>query len=157
MTDEENEKSLHDRVKDDIAEAFRAGDRHRTDVLRTLLGDAVKDARRKEVRLPTDAEMIGHLRKFVANAELMASSLERAGRPEDAARSRSEAAFLSEYLPPSVSDDDVRTFLSGLKASGALPAGNAAMGAAMKALRDRYGDSFDGRTMTPLVKEALSS
>ena len=150
------EKTLHDRIKEDINTSLRAGDQHRTDILRTLLGDAVKEARKKEIRLPTDQEMIGFLRKFVTNAGVMAQSFDKAGRGADAAKSRAEIEILTAYLPAGVSDDDVRAFLTELKASGAIPAGNAGLGAAVKALKDKYADAFDGRTMTQIAKEVVA-
>ena len=121
-----------------------------------MLGDAVRDARKKDVRLPTDIEMIGHLRKFVANAGVMAESFEKAGRVDEAVKSRAEAAILAGYLPAEVSAEDVRAFLLELKASGTIPSGNAGLGAAVKSLKDKYGDAFDGKTMTPVAKEVVA-
>lgn len=157
MTQEETPKPLHDIIKADIETAFRAGDKHRTGVLRTLLADAVKEARREEIRPPTDIEVIRFLRKFVTNAETNAVSYERIGRLDAANESRAEVVILKEYLPPEISEHDVRAFVSELKLSGAIPAGNAGVGAAIKALKEKYADSFDGKLMTPIVQSVVTA
>ncbi|MCV9964645.1 GatB/YqeY domain-containing protein [Pararhizobium sp. BT-229] len=156
MTTEAAETSLHDRIKTDIDTAFRAGDKATTGSLKSLLGDAVRDARKKEVRLPTDIEIIALLRKFVANAQVRAASYEKNGRTAEAGKERAEITLLSTYLPPEISADDVRAFLEGLKASGTIPAGPKGLGDAVKALKEKYGNSFDGNTMTPIAKEVVS-
>lgn len=153
----EEVKTLYAIIMEDIDTSFRAGLKHRTSVLKTLVGDAVKEARRKEVRLPTDAEMIGLMRKFVANAEINAVSFDKMERGEKAAESRAEIAILKEYLPAEISADDVRAYLLELKANGTIPAGKAGMGTAVKALREKYGDAFDGKTMTPIAQEVVSA
>jgi hypothetical protein len=146
---------LYERIKADIMEAARAKDSARANLLRTLVGDAVTLARAKEIRDPADDEMIRLVRKFVANAELTAETCERAGR--DASGAKAEIAILSGYLPATVSEDDMRAVLETLKTEGALPAGPAGTGAAMKALKERFGDRFDGKRANPVVKAFLAS
>ncbi len=155
MAHENAKETLHDRIKDDIAVAFRAGETLRTDALKTLISDAVTQARKKEVRLPTDLEIIALLRKYIVNGNEMAAAYDKGGRVAEAEKSRAEIAILTEYLPAEVSEADVRTFLSGLKASQAVPAGNAGLGFAVKALKEKFGEGFDGRTMTPIAKEIV--
>ncbi|MCS4088974.1 GatB/YqeY domain-containing protein [Rhizobium sp. BK176] len=150
-------KSLHDTLKTDIDTAYRAGDKHRTTVLKTLLSDAVKNATKTEKRLPTDAEIVSLLRKFVTNATETANAFDKQGRPENAAPYRAEVVILNEYLPAEVSGDDVRAFVEGLVASGDVPAGPKGLGDAVKALKAKYGDAFDGKVMTPIAKTALGN
>jgi uncharacterized protein YqeY len=64
--------------------------------------------------------------------------------------------ILNEYLPPEVSTDDVRTFVEGLVASDGIPAGLKGLGDAVKALKAKYGDAFDGAVMTPIAKSVLA-
>lgn len=156
MTTDTAKSEFHDRLKADIETAYRAGDKHRTTVLKTLLSDAIKNATKTEKRLPTDAEIVSLLRKFVANATENAEAFEKQGRLESAVAYRAEIVILNEYLPPEVSDDDVRRFLEGLVASGDIPAGPKGLGDAVKALKAKYGDAFDGKVMTPIAKSVLA-
>jgi uncharacterized protein YqeY len=157
MTTDTAKTAFHDRLKADIDTAYRAGDKHRTTVLKTLLSDAVKNATKTEKRLPTDAEIVSLLRKFAANATETANAFDKQGRPENAAPYRAEVVILNEYLPPEVSEDDVRAFIEGLVASGDVPAGPKGLGDAVKALKSKYGDAFDGKVMTPIAKTALGN
>jgi uncharacterized protein YqeY len=150
------EKTLHDTIKDDIEAAFRAGDKQRTNSLKTLLGDAVTAARKEVIRPPTDLEIIGFLRKFIANAKVRAEAFGSQGREADVTREREEITLLTSYLPPEISADDVRAFLADLKASGSIPEGPKGLGDAIKALKGKYGDSFDGAAMTPIAKSVVA-
>ncbi|MBY3155508.1 GatB/YqeY domain-containing protein [Rhizobium laguerreae] len=147
---------LHDRIKADIDTAFRAGEKHRTDVLKTLISDAVTLAKKDEDRLPTNIEIVALLRKFIANAATMAAAFDKDGRAEKASLARAEIVILTGYLPPEVSADDIRAFLEGLKASGDIAIGPKGLGDAVKALKAKYGDAFDGKTMTPIAKEVVA-
>jgi uncharacterized protein YqeY len=156
MTTNTEKTEFHDRLKADIGTAYRAGEKHRTTVLKTLLSNAITNATKTEKRLPTDAEIVALLRKFVTNATATADAFDKQGRPESAAPYRAEIVILNEYLPPEVSADDVRTFVEGLVASGGIPAGPKGMGDAVKALKAKYGDAFDGAVMTPIAKSVLA-
>jgi uncharacterized protein YqeY len=147
---------FHDRIKADIDTAYRAGEKHRTTVLKTLLSNAITNATKTEKRLPTDAEIVSLLRKFVTNATETANAFDKQSRPESAAPYRAEVVILNEYLPPEVSTDEVRTFVEGLVASGGIPAGPKGLGDAVKSLKAKYGDAFDGAVMTPIAKSVLA-
>jgi hypothetical protein len=153
MTDE---LSLYDRVEQDMKAAFRAGDKKKNLLLGSLLADAKNEASKKEARLPTDQEMTAQLRKFVANARTNADAFERLDRHEDANACLAEIAILSPYLPPEISEADIRKVLDGLMSSGNLPVGKAGIGIAMKSLKDTYGTSFDGKVMKPFVEKVLA-
>nr|WP_250807179.1 GatB/YqeY domain-containing protein [Neorhizobium tomejilense] len=150
------QNALHDRIKADLNTAFRASERAKTDLLRSLLGDATTEVRKKEDRLPNDLEMIAQLRKFVANAKANAASYEKLGRPEAAEAALNEIAILAPYLPAEVSEADVRAVLADLIASGKVAAGNAGIGLAMKALKEKFGNAFDGKALKPLVEQVLT-
>ena len=145
---------LHERIKNDIHAAFRARESRKTSLLKTLFSDATTAARAKENRMPTDDEMVKIIRKYVGNAEIMVEACKKNGR--DPADSLEEIAILSTYLPAEVTDAETRSFLDVLKASGHLPAGPAATGAAMKALKEHFAERFDGKLMTPVVKSVLA-
>lgn len=155
MPTEPTNSSLYERLVAARKEAFVAREKRTDSLLGTLLGDATTAARRKVIRDPSDLELIALLRTYVANAKVMAEAFEKNGRSADAENARAEVAILSEYLPPEISTDDIRTFLEGLKAAGAVSAGPKGMGDAVKALKEKYGDGFDGKVMTPIAKEIL--
>lgn len=157
--DAEKAKTLHDIISADAKDTVGATDdaeKAKNKLLNLLLSDARAIATRKEKRDPTDAEMISQLRKFSDNARINADAYTKLGRePSVIAAALAEIDILKPYLPPEVTDTDVTAFLDGLKASGTLAAGPAGLGGAIKALKEKYGDAFDGKRMTPLAKSAL--
>lgn len=144
---------LYEVIKKDCDESFKARSAAKTNLLKTLLADAVNAARAKENRLPTDDEIIKLLRKYIANAELMVTTLKEKDR--DAGAFVYEIEVLSAYLPAEVDLSEVTALVQELKKAEGFPTGPAGLGVAMKALKDRYAERFDGKTMTPVVKSAL--
>lgn len=160
MTQDNPKTAFYDRIKADIDVAFRARDTVRADLLKTLISDATTAARKKENRLPFDSEIVILARKYIENARIMIDAYKKADiekSREKIEKSSTEIEILQEYLPAEVSTEDVRAFVSELKSAGTLPAGPAALGSVMKALKDKYGNAFDGKVMTPIAKEILSA
>ena len=146
---------LHEMIKREIDAAFRARDTHRTNLLKTLYAEFQSSARSKENRPATDDEVLRTIRKFIANATILAEAFERAGR--DPSIHRLDIEVLGGFLPEEVGVDEVRNSIEELIASGAVTRAPSSTGAVMKFLKDRYGERFDGKTMSPSVKAALSA
>jgi len=80
-----------------------------------------------------------------------------AGRTEAAAKERAELAVIEAYLPAAMSDDEVAAIVADeiAKAAASGQTGGKAMGAVVKAVRDRVGSGADGAKIAALVKSAL--
>jgi SAM-dependent methyltransferase len=79
-------------------------------------------------------------------------------RDEITAKEKAEAEVLAAYLPAAMSDDELNAIVAAEVASAAA-AGNTgmkAMGAVVKAVRERAGSSADGSKIADLVKAALA-
>lgn len=157
MTQEEPVKLLHDKIKEDIDTAFRAGEKAKTNSLKSLLSEAVTEARKKEVRLPFNSEIILLIKKFIATATERAASYQDAGRSDDVAREQAEIALLTTYLPETIPDETVRAFIARLKSEGKLSPFPKGIGEANKAMEREFGDSFDRKVMTPIATEVLKA
>ena len=87
-----------------------------------------------------------------------ADLFEQAGRAESATKERAELVVIQKYLPAAMSDADLATVVSeevaNAAASGAT--GGKAMGAVIKAVRDRVGSLADGQRISAAVKAALA-
>jgi uncharacterized protein YqeY len=77
---------------------------------------------------------------------------ESGGREELAAREASEAANLEQYLPPAVSDDELRDAVHAAIAAGATNLG-AVMGRVMPLFKGRA----DGSQISAIAREALAA
>ena len=107
----------------------------------------------------TDDQVIKVLQSEVKKRQESAEVYEQAGRTEAAVKERAEAEVLSVYLPAALSDDElagvVQEEVARAAAQGAQ--GMKAMGAVVKAVRERVGSGVDGSKIADLVKAALSA
>ena len=81
-----------------------------------------------------------------------------AGRPQQAARSRAEAAVLEAYLPAALGDDDLQRIIGEEIAAAATAGaqGMKAMGKVVAAVRAQAGPTADGAKIAAMVKAALA-
>ena len=105
----------------------------------------------------TDDQAIAVLRSEAKKRAESAQIYADAGRTDAATKERSEQAIIEAYLPAAMSDEDVAKIVAEevAKAAAAGATGGKAMGAVVKAVRERVGASADGGKIAALVKSAL--
>lgn len=142
------------KIRDDLNAARKErADRERILLLSTLAGEVERVGKDSGSRETTDAEALAVIRKFIKNAEQTAADLGKAGR--DAGHIQREIGILEAYLPAAVAEQEVESAVREILAGMAGGNPKAAMGLAIKALKERFGDRFDGNAMVPAVKRAL--
>ena len=142
---------LKSKLEDDLNRARKARDRLRT----TVLSSTLAELKNKEIetRRPADDEMVREvLARAVKQRHEAASQMRDAGREELASREEEEAAMLGEFLPPPLTEAQVREMVRELAA-----AGPSQMGAIMGALVPRIRGRFDGKEASRIVREELES
>ena len=142
---------LKSKLEDELNRARKARDRLRT----TVLSSTLAELKNKEIetRRPADDEMVREvLAKAVKQRHEAASQMRDAGREELASREEEEAAMLGEFLPPPLTEAQVREMVRELAA-----AGPSQMGAIMGALVPRIRGRFDGKEASQIVREELES
>ncbi|MTA93595.1 MAG: GatB/YqeY domain-containing protein [Actinobacteria bacterium] len=152
--------SLKLQLKNDLTAAMKASNDIAKSTLRMALS-AITNAEvagDEAVEL-TDDQVIKVLQSEVKKRQESAEVYEQAGRTEAAIKERAEAEILSVYLPAALSDDElagvVQEEVARAAAQGAE--GMKAMGAVVKAVRERVGSGADGSKIADLVKAALSA
>src|SRR5713101_1141138 len=138
------------RIQEDLKAAMKNGDKLRTMALRGVLSEISrleKDVRRD----PNDAEILQIIKRERAKREESLEFARQAKRDDLIEQNETEAKILESYLPATVSPDDVRAEIQV-----AIEAGAIQMGPLMKALRDKFGASLDGKVASELAKEALA-
>ncbi len=137
-----------------ITEALRSGDALRTLVLRMLRSELhnAKIAQGSEL---SEEEMLVITKREVKKREEAARAYEAAGSDERAANERAELTILSEYLPAAADETLIRQHILSLKQQGTIPEGPAAIGAAMRSLKETFGATLDGARAAQLIREAL--
>jgi uncharacterized protein len=143
---------LIEQIRADMIEARKADDAVAKSLLVTLYAEATRVGKDKRNGASTDEEVIGVVRKFLANAEETARLLE--GQGKYACTQAREQVILQNYLPTQMTDAEltgaVRVIVTDLGVSGAK-----AMGAVMAELKARHGGRYDGKVASTIVKQIL--
>ncbi len=149
---------MKEQLRADLTAAMRARDDVKVATLRMALAAVTKAevAGKEQVSL-SDAEVMSVLRSEMKKRHEAAEMYDTGGRADRAERERAEAAVLAAYMPPEMDDAAlaaiVQDAVAAAAASGAT--GGKAMGAAVKAVRERVGDGADGARIAAAVKIAL--
>ena len=150
--------TLKDRIKSDITEAMKAREEAKLSTLRMVLS-ALQNAEvaGDEAIVLTDDQAIAVLRSEAKKRAESAQIYADAGRTDAATKERAEQAIIEAYLPAAMSDEDVAKIVAEevANAAAAGATGGKAMGAVVKAVRERVGASADGGKIATLVKSAL--
>jgi uncharacterized protein len=152
--------SLKLQLKNDLTTAMKAGNDIAKSTIRMALS-AITNAEvagDEAVEL-SDDQVIKVLQSEVKKRQESAEVYEQAGRTEAAIKERAEAEVLSVYLPAAMSDEELAAVVQEEVGRAATQGaeGMKAMGAVVKAVRERVGSGADGSKIADLVKAALSA
>jgi uncharacterized protein YqeY len=151
--------SLKERLQGDLPTAMRERDNVTVSTLRMALA-AITNAEvagKEQVAL-SDDDVVNVLRSEIRKRNDAAETYANAGRDELAQRERTEADVLGRYVPAELDDDAlgavVREEIERAQAGGVT--GPKAMGAVIKAVRERVGSNAAGGRIADAVKTALA-
>ena len=150
--------TLKDQLKTDLTEAMKAHDEATRDTLRMVLA-AISNAEvaGDEAVVLTDEQALAVVRSEAKKRQEAAQIYRDAGRTELADKESAELAIIERYLPAAMSDEDLGKVIAEevAKAASSGATGGKAMGAVVKAVRERVGSQADGGKIAALVKVAL--
>lgn len=136
-------------MQSDLNASRKAQDKPATLLLGTIISD-VKNRRIELKRDPNDEEVIDVLRKGIKRRRESVGMYEKGGRDDLAAKERGEVASLEKYLPPQVSDDELRAAVVAVIAAGATTIG-AVMGKVLPQFRGRA----EGSAINAIARQEL--
>jgi uncharacterized protein YqeY len=139
------------RLREDLKAAMKSGDKSRTMAIRGLLAEITR-VEKDVCREANETEIVQVIKRERARREEALEFAKRANRADLIAQNEAEAAVLAQYLPPELSQDEVRAAIREIVAGGA-----AQMGPVMKALRERFGARLDGKLASELTKQELAN
>lgn len=142
--------SLSERIRADLNQARRDRDKLRTTVLTT----ALSEIRNKEIEVGhalSDDEVVQVVSTAIKRRRDAAEQMRSGGREELAAKEEQEAEILSAYLPPQLTEDEVRAMVRGAIADGAN-----SIGAVMGRIAPRIKGRFEGKEANRIVREELA-
>ena len=111
--------SLAERLREDVKQAMRAGDKARLGTLRMAMA-AIKQ-REVDERIALDDAQITHvLQKMIRQRQDSMTQFEAGGRTDLVEKERSEIGVLQAYLPQALSDEELQAVIeSAIVATGA--------------------------------------
>ena len=149
--------TFQEQIDQDLKEAMKAKQADRLGVLR-MLKSALKNAAIEKGGADAsldDSEAAAVVRKQVKQRQDSVESFETGGRPELAAKERTEIEILSGYLPKQLSAEDLAALVKeAIVEAGATS--KAQMGAVMKIVTAKAAGRADGRALSQEVQKQLS-
>lgn len=143
--------SLKKELEDALKTARKSRDRLRV----TVLSSTLSELRNLEIEEGQDAddEMVKKvLSRAVKQRKEAADQMLSGGRKELADKEEEEIEVLSQFLPPPLSEDDVRSIVQEIMEDGVDQ-----MGPLMGRLMPRIQGRFDGKEANRIVREELSA
>ena len=133
--------TLKERIDADLKESMKAGDQLRKDTLRSVLS-AFSYKKIQAGQDLTEPEQIDVIRKLVKQRGDSIGEYTKAGRTQLAGKEQAERDILAAYLPPQMSEADIRAVVREQLA--ALPEADRNQGQAMKLVMPLLKEKADG-------------
>lgn len=137
------------RLQGDLNSSRKAQDKPATLLLGTVLSE-IKNRRIELRRDPDDNEVIDVLRKAIKKRRESVEMYDKAGRGDLADKERAEAAALEKYLPPQISDEEIRSAIRT-----AIESGASNIGAVMGKVLPQFKGRAEGGTINAIAREEL--
>ena len=145
--------SLFERIQNDMYAAMKAGEKEKSNTLRTTLAK-LKDKRIEKRDDLSEAETIKVLQTLVKQGKESIELFEKGGRLELAASENGEIDILNSYLPQMISEDDIRNIVQTVVDEvGAVSMAD--LGKVMPKVMERGEGLIDGKTAQQFVREIL--
>ena len=148
---------LKDRLRRELTASMKARDELRSSTLRMVLtGITNAEVSGKQARELTDDDVTAVLSTEAKKRREAAKAFDDAGRTQLAAKERSEAAIIAEFLPAPLTDSEIRDLVAATIAElGVEGEGRQAMGKVMGALTPRTRGRADGAAVSAEVRRQL--
>lgn len=141
-------------IEQDLKAAMKARDKDKVSTLRMLL-TAIKNERIRLGEEIDEATFLNLVQKSIKQCQESSEQYRQGEREDLAAKEEREADLLAAYLPPPVSEDEIRSAIEEFVEAQGL-AGLKGMGAVMKEMLARFSGRTDGATINRIAKEILA-
>ena len=148
---------MYDKIRQDLTEAMKSGDKFKLGVIRMLKAALMNE----EVALHgngnglTDEEVITVVKREVKKRNASIEEYTKYNKMEVVNDLQKEVEIMSVYLPPELSDEELEKAVSEI-IDEIKPESIKDMGRIMKELTNKYGSSIDMGKASKLVKEKLA-
>ena len=147
--------ALSQTIDADFKAAMKAKDQLTTSCLR-LIRAALKNKEKELIRKLEDSEELAVLKTLAKQRRDSIEQFEKAERHDLADKEKAELAIIERYLPAQLDETGIKAILEQLFAE-LQPAGPQDMGKVMKAAMSRFQGQADGKLVSQLVKQRLTT
>ena len=147
--------SLREQITKDMATALKAGEKDKLSTVRMLLS-AVKYKEVDAKRQLSDEEVIAVISTLLKQRQDSVEQFKLGGREDLVEKESKEIEFLRVYLPPQLSEAEVRDIIKKAAAETGA-AGQKDMGKLMKVVMPQVKGKADGKLVNEIVKEVLGA
>lgn len=145
---------MKDKVAEDMKRALKSGDKERLSTLRMLLS-AIRYAEIEKHKPLADEDVLTTIGRELKKRHEATEEYRKGNRPELADKEQREAGILEAYLPPQLSDGEVRAIVeTTIKEVGALGPGD--IGKVMSAVMPKVKGKADGKRVNEIAREAIT-
>ncbi len=147
--------SIQDQITSDIKEAMKARNVDRLVALRAVKSAIMLEATKDGVSIVSDDISLQIIARLVKQRRDSAAIFTEQNRPDLAVDEINQLAYLEEYLPTQMGEEEVRNIVKEVivEVGGSSPSD---IGKCMGPLIERLKGKADGSLISRLVKEALS-
>jgi uncharacterized protein YqeY len=142
-----------DRLKSDLSQAMKSGDKTAVSVLRMVLS-AARYASIEEKRELSDDELLALIQKSIRTRRESVEAFRKGNREDLALREEAEIALLERYLPAQMGAEELARAVDQLLAEMGITQ-KKEMGRAMKEFMARHRGVADGKAVNALIAARL--
>ncbi len=147
---------LEEKILNDYKEAMKERNNLKSSVISFLRAEMINLATAKKKNVLDDAEVISVIKKQIKQRKDSIEQFAKGGRQEMADKEEKEMAILKSYLPPELSYEQIMKIVEEVMVeTGAL--GIKDMGKVMKEVNAKIGSQADGKVISDIVRNKLSS
>ena len=147
---------LEEKILNDYKEAMKSRDTLKSSVLSFLRADMLNQATAKKKDKLDDSEIIVVIKKQIKQRQDSIEQFTKGNRIEMAEKEKKESEILKSYLPPELSVERIKVLIEeAVVLTGA--SGIKDMGRLMKELTIKIAGGADGKLVSDLVRQRLST
>jgi uncharacterized protein YqeY len=146
---------LEEKIFNDYKEAMKSQDKIRSSTLSFLRAELMNVAIAKKKKALDDSEVITVIKKQVKQHQDSIEQFKQGNRQDLVVKEEAELRILKSYLPPELSDEEVKKIIEEAVAS-TVAVGLKDMGKVMKEVTDKVAGRADGKLVSDLVKARLT-
>lgn len=145
--------SLKARITEDMKNAMRSGDKDRLGLIRMLQAGIKQREVDERIQLD-DAQVLAVIEKMIKQRKDAVAQFQAGGRADLVAKESAEIAWLTEYLPAQLSDEELDTLVrTAVAESGATSLKD--MGKVMALVKPKAQGRCDMGALSARIKAAL--